>query len=251
MPVVKPTLLLDFDGTLSDPVLLFEQYASVLAAEFHGAHGGDAGEWNALTRAMLRDLTQDFADYFSANPFADHHPYMNSLYARSTQIVCERIGRPLPSDPVGFARDMQTLALRRCNAFYEGAAETVALLHAQGYSIVMASGQESFFLRAALEGAGLAHIPQGWFGPDLINCPKESARYFERIFASLQITPASAIVIDDLASAVLWAEEAGARAVQAQLANSQSREASNPHRPVLTHWGDFPSQLERMLSRSE
>lgn len=246
---MKPTLFFDFDGTLSDPVLLFEHYVSALTEEFKVAHGGSGEAWYSLTRKMLWELTQDFADYFSANPFADYHPYMNSLYARSAQAVCEHIGSALPSDPVGFARAMQAVALRKCNAFYDGAAEALALLHQEGYPIVMASGQESGFLQAALEGAGVVHIPQGWFGPDLINCAKESTRYFERIFEALQISPASAVVIDDLAPAILWAEELGAKAVQAQLANSQPREKSNPNRPVLTCWHDFPLQLERLLAK--
>ena len=110
--------------------------------------------------------------------------------------------------------------------------------------MVMASGQESEFLKAALEGAGVAHIPQGWFGPDLINCAKESTRYFERIFASLQIDPHTAIVIDDLAPATQWAEALGAKAIQAQLANSQPKDESAPHRPLLTHWRDVPQLLE-------
>ncbi len=244
---MKPTLLLDFDGTLSDPVLLFEQYVSALTEELTEAHGGEGEAWRSLTRTMLWDLTQDFANYFSANPFADYHPYMNALYTRSTQIVCEHIGRPLPNDPVRFARDMQARSLRCCNAFYEDAAEALALLHQQGYRIVMASGQESEFLQAALEGAGVGSIPQGWFGPDLINCAKESTRYFERIFDALNLSPNEAIVIDDLAPAVLWAEELGAKAVQAQLANSQPRELSTPSRPVLTSWLDFPQRLAELL----
>ncbi len=55
----------------------------------------------------------------------------------------------------------------------------------------------------------------GFFGPDLVDIPKEGPEFYMAVFKACSIRPDEAIVVDDQAMCLDWAEEAGARVVQA------------------------------------
>ena len=48
------------------------------------------------------------------------------------------------------------------------------------------------------------------YGPDLVGLPKRDAAYYRAIFADSGVDPATALVVDDSATALRWAAEANA-----------------------------------------
>jgi phosphoglycolate phosphatase-like HAD superfamily hydrolase len=237
---------LDFDGTLSDPALLFQQYVPHLVSQFQAVHGGEYEAWSDATASMLQTLTEEFQDYFLKDPVAEYNGFMEHIYGRSVALVHEAMGLEPPVDRLAFARHTQREALQRTSALYEGVTVQLEALRAEGYQFWMASGQESDFLQAALTGAGLAHLPKQWYGPDLINCAKESAEYYRRIFTEIEDTYSPVIVIDDLPAALLWAQEFGAITIQTHF-DTQSPPA-NVHgvSALMTDWNQLPHILSSL-----
>lgn len=244
---MKRTLLLDFDGTVSEPNGLLQQYVDALTGQFRQQHGGDPAVWRTTTYEMLVQLTQEFQDHFVRDPTAPYNRFMDQIYARSTEMVYRAQGFPLPPDPIAFARETQKRALEQCNATYAGVEEGLGWLLAQRYSLHMASGQESGFLQGAMQGAGLAHLPTRWYGPDLIDCAKESPEYYRRIFADLNLLPEQVVVLDDLPEAILWAQELGAKTVQAHLLSETPPVRVSPHTPIMTDWSQLPEILTTLV----
>ncbi len=241
------TILLDFDGTVSEPVELLQQYVEALTGQFRQNHGGDVEDWRAVTYDMLKTLTEEFQDYFVSQPTAPYNSYMARLYARSTEIVYASQSLPLPEDAVGFARRTQKQALQQCNATYPGVTEWLPYLLSQGHTLHMASGQESGFLQGAMQGASLEHLPTRWYGPDLIDCAKESPEYYRRIFQDLGVSPTNVVVLDDLPVALLWAQELGAKTVQAHFDPNISLTRVSGVSAVMTDWTQLPEILATLV----
>src|SRR5262249_10976942 len=115
------------------------------------------------------------------------------------------------------AAKIQFDALTACNAAFPHAESALRELHEMGVRTQTASSQESEYLLAALIGAGIESYIETKFGPDLVDCAKESPEYYCRIFKTCEIRPSQAIVVDDQPECLDWAEEAGARVIQARL----------------------------------
>ncbi len=242
----KGLILLDFDGTLSDPVLLFEQYVPHLVTQFQEVSGGEYEAWSEATTSMLQTLTEEFQDYFLKDPVAEYNGFMEHIYRRSVALVHEAMGLEPPADRLAFARNTQREALQRTSALYGGVTEQLEALRIRGFEFWMASGQESDFLQAALVGAGLAHLPKQWYGPDLINCAKESGEYYRRIFAEIGSNSSPLIVIDDLPVALVWAQEFGAVTIQTHF-DSATPPAEVPGvSAVMTDWNQLPHILSAL-----
>src|SRR5438309_602999 len=67
-----------------------------------------------------------------------------------------------------------------------------------------------------------------------------TAEFYDRIFESCEIHPSRAIVVDDQAMCLDWAEEAGTRVIQARI-RPDAPEAEFPI--VLTQLSDLPALI--------
>jgi methionine salvage enolase-phosphatase E1 len=111
----------------------------------------------------------------------------------------------------------------------------------------MASGQDSEYLRAGLQGAGLSGWADIHFGPDLINCAKESALYYVRILEQMGSNPADLLVVDDDPLALEWAMALGCKGLQTKLGQKRDTPTVIGVSGVLTDWRNAPRLAQEIL----
>jgi FMN phosphatase YigB (HAD superfamily) len=240
-------VFMDFDNTLSDSDALRKQYVQELTSILNRDFGGETGAWEAALSPALDASQARYQETFFGNPLAGYTDWLAQERVRITQEVFGAMGiTPPEGEPLGdFAKRVQFEALTCCNAALPGAEEAMRGLFEAGHRTQIASAWESEYLFAALIGAGIESYTESKFGGDLVNCAKEGSEFYQRIFAACQIRPSQAIVVDDQAICLDWAEEAGARVIQARLMPN----APEPEFPVvLTRLTDL-TQLVNSLSR--
>jgi HAD superfamily hydrolase (TIGR01509 family) len=236
-------VFLDFDETLSDMPALGRQYvgrASVfLAAEF----GGDPAEWAPEVVQTLTEMMERYTEAFAGNPLGGYVVWMEAEMGRAAgDLLRRRAVMPRQDEtPAQLAYRVQRMALSECDALFPGAVEAVRELRERGARVHLASAHQSLYLADALRGTGLEPLVETLFGPDLVDCAKEGPEYYRRVFATCGIRPDQAVVVDDQPVCLDWAEEAGARVIQACL-----RPDSVPEFPtVLRALPDLPALLDR------
>jgi len=247
--MAEPTFVfLDFDDTLSDFEEHGRQYVAELALLLAQEHGGTETEWSDAIRPALQESLHRYVERFAGNPLAGYAAWLEEERARAAASIFQRMGRPLPEgEPLAdYARRVQFDALTACNAAFPGACEGLRQLFEDGVRTQIASSQDSEYLYAALLGTGSESYTENKFGPDLVDCAKEGPEFYARIFHACRIHPSQAIVVDDQAMCLDWAEEAGARVAQARM-EPGSPPAEFP--VVLTSLFDLPALVRRLSGR--
>jgi len=237
-------VFLDFDDTLSDFAALGQRYVGALSTLLAKQFGGVPEVWVEPVGQELAAATARYEATFVGSPLAGYCAWIEQERARIALAILGTHGAALPTgfDAGTFARQMQREALLASNCTFPGAAEALTALESANLPVMMASSQESEYLSAALEGAGLDRFVGSRFGPDLVDCAKEGPEFYRRIFAACGIRASQALVVDDQPTALDWAEEAGARVVQACVKPN----AAEPEFPiVLRRLFDLPG-LVRM-----
>jgi phosphoglycolate phosphatase-like HAD superfamily hydrolase len=235
-------LFFDFDDTLSDFSLHGPQYVSELARLLSSDFGGEAEEWSSVIKPTLAESIQRYTEKFANNPLGGYNAWIEAERVRVAQEIFAGVGKSLPPDEniAEFAKRVQFDALTCCNAIFPGTDEALHDLFDRGVRMQLASSQESDYLLAALVGGGIESYTESKFGPDLIDCAKEGPEFYRRIFEVCKIRPSQAIVIDDQAMCLDWAEETGARIIQAAL----RPDSPQPEFPVVLHkMSDLPNLI--------
>jgi phosphoglycolate phosphatase-like HAD superfamily hydrolase len=241
-------VFIDFDDTLSNAQALWDQYTEELASLLSVDVGGDKAAWKTALRPAIDRSLDRYAETFRNNPLAGYTQWIDAERVRFIEEVFAETGQPLPTcDPlVEFAKRMQFDALTACNAAFPGAEEALRELFEMGVRTQMASAQESEFLLAALIGAQVESYIESKFGPDLVCCAKEGPEFYRRIFEACHVHPSQAIVVDDQPLCLDWAEEAGAKVVQARI----QPHAPEPQFPIVLHaLSDLPGLVKELSSR--
>ena len=239
-------LFVDFDNTLIDSDALRRQYVQELASILHRDFGGEIAGWEAALSPALDASQARYQATFSGNPLAGYTDWLAQERVRITQEVFGAMGVASPEgEPLGdLARRLQFEALTNCNTALPGAEEALRGLFEAGHRTQIASAWDSEFLFAALIGAGIESYTESKFGGDLVNCAKEGPEFYQRIFAACDIRPAQAIVVDDQAICLDWAEETGAKVIQARLMPN----APEPEFPlVLTRLTDLTQMVNSLI----
>ncbi len=219
-----PVLLFDFDDTLSEQSVFVLQYVRGIGETLSPRFGGNAEDWTQAAVDMLQMLEAQYVARFCPDP-TGYNAWYDTMHPAAMALVFGGMGLTVPPDAEALSRETQRIALAQCDACFEGARDVVASLHAAGYTLHLASGNDSGHLCGAIAGAKLAPCFDRLFGPDLIDCAKEGPEYYARLFRALNISPADALVIDNDPNAIGWALTVGARAVQADFL---------PHKPIET-----------------
>ena len=240
-------VFLDFDNTLSDMNEVGEQYVRELATLLSSGYGKEADDWIVALRPELSASIGRYVDKFAGDPLAGYNAWIEEERARVATAIFGRMTVPMPAGEsmAEIAKRIQFDALTSCYATLPGGEEALRELFGMGKRIHMASSQESDYLLAALIGAGLESFIETKFGPDLVDCAKEGPEFYQRIFAACEIRPSQAIVVDDQAMCLDWAQEAGARVVQAALLP----DSPEPEFPiVLRSLADLPRLIRMGLT---
>ncbi len=212
-------VFLDFDDTLCDMAEHRLQLVHELAGLLSEEYGGAEDEWAPVLAPTLAASLIGYREEFVGRPLAGFNRWITEERARVAREIFEAKGIAIPPDTdIGaLAARLQFEALTACNASFPNAEEALRELFDMGVRAQLASSQESEYLLAALIGAGIESYTESKFGPDLVDCAKEGPVYYRRILEACGIGPAQAIVVDDQPECLDWAEEAGAKVIQARL----------------------------------
>lgn len=137
--------------------------------------------------------------------------------------MCERVGVPVPADVVATVRASKAYVMERIDCAFPDAGPAVRALHARGVTLHLASGGQSYELAPYLERMGIRGLFDRLYGPDLIGTNKTSPRYYERIAEDAGVDLETAIVVDDQAEPLEWADASGFRTVHLDRAGTGSR----------------------------
>ncbi len=213
----KLHLFFDFDDTLSDFDRFGAQYVTALAGILSREMGGGAGKWHEAISPALAASIGRYLRRFLGNPLQGYNAWISEERPRVVADVFGRVGLEAPdAESAGhLAVLLQEKALRRCSALFPGADSALMELFDRRYPIYLASSQESKYLRGAMTGAPCYHQIQEFYGPDLLDCAKEGPEFYGRLFQTVGVDPRCAVVIDDQVMCLEWADELGARVIQA------------------------------------
>ena len=246
----RPTVFIDFDDTLSDPIPFFIQFARESATLFRAQFDGDLADWERAMADMMVAVHDDYLVRFVDNPTNGYLDWLQALRLRSMQSVFDTMRLPLPENAERLGIETQFAALSKCHAGFSGAEEMLAELTQQGYLLHMASGQESEYLRGGLTGLGLTHYFDRLFGPDLVDCAKEGTEYYARVFEAVGVQSSEVIVVDDYPPAIGWAVASGAKVIQVQLSPLVHHSIQPGIAALVTHLRDIPWQIARISGKS-
>ena len=210
--MARVVLFLDDGGVMNDRALRVPQWHTLVGAFFPPILGGTAEAWGAANRVM-GPLWEEYLRMYACQGVA---AYQRAYLLAWLRGMCERVGVPVPpeDESLELARRASAYVTRRVRSAFPGAVEAIRELHARGYALHTASGEDSDDLAGYLEGMGVRECFGRLYGPDLVNTLKyapEGTAYYTRIFADAGVAPVDALVVDDSPAALRWAADAGAR----------------------------------------
>ncbi len=224
------TVFLDDGGVMNDNAVRVPQWQRLVAEYLAPRLGGDPRAWAEANRIVAERVWRQFLESLERAPDAEF-AHLSREFNRSWLAgMCEIVGVDTPQDDqcIALTRETSAYVTRRVRAAYPGAVDAIRGLHGRGYALSTASGEISPELDGYLEGMGVRDLfSLPLFGPDLVNEPKNGARYYRRIFAH-GADPSAALVVDDDPHALDWAAEAGAMTVL--VSNGQSHDGR--HRAI-------------------
>ncbi|TMC20079.1 MAG: HAD family hydrolase [Chloroflexi bacterium] len=203
MALSQLTVFLDDDGVMNDNVQRTLQWQQRASEFFTSVLGGQPTTWSSANDIVSERLLANRANL--------DHGYIISWI----QGMCEFVGVAIPAEEecINLAQRAIVYITQHVNASFPGAIDAIRALYAQGYTLHTASAESSHDLTRHLKSMGVHDCFGRLYGPDLIDTFKESASYYERIFADLGIAPAHALIVDDSPHAIRWATEVGAKTV--------------------------------------
>ena len=238
-----PILFFDFDDTLSEQIPFNLQYVRAIGSVLAPRFGGDPEAWAKCAIDMLEILEAQYLARFRDDP-TNYNAWFSTMHEQAMRLVFSGMGLPIPPDAETLSQETQRLALAQCNALFPGTRETLHSLHAQGYALHTASGNDSGHLRAALAGAQIAPFFDRLYGPDLIDCAKEGPEFYARLFRHAQADPARALIIDNDPHAIGWAISVGAYAVQVDFLPYKQVPAAPGILAKITNIAQLPERIK-------
>lgn len=203
MALSQLIVFLDDDGVMNDSIQRTLQWRQHASDFFTSVLGGQPTTWRIANHVVTERLLAT-------------HTNIDHVYIVSwIQGMCEMVGIATPAEEqcLNLAHSAFVYITQHLDASFPGAIDAIRALHAQGYTLHTASAESSRDLAGHLKSMGVQDCFGRLYGPDLIDTSKESASYYERIFADLGIAPSHALIVDDNPHAISWAAEVGAKTV--------------------------------------
>ena len=247
MTASRLTIFIDDSGVMNDNSLRGHQWQRFVGEFFAPLLGGDQESWARANRAIVTDEPWlMILKKFEKQPQRGFQKYHDDYLWEWLRSMCDRIDVAFPdrAEAVSMATEAHAYITRRVHSAFPGAVEAIRKFHSGGHALHTASGSHSADLEGYLEAMGLTGLFGRLYGPDLLDKPKMSVAYYERIFADAGVEPNTALVVDDSVRFVAWAREAGAQAVLV------SKDAS-PHGEddgVVGSLAELPACVDRFLT---
>jgi FMN phosphatase YigB (HAD superfamily) len=215
-------VFLDDGGVLNDNERRAPEWRRLLGEFFAPLLGGTPEAWGNANRGVFDGIWRDWETLLARGEEAGPEGWP-AQDARWLGGMCERVGVAVPADVLGTVRASRQYVMARIDCAYPDAAPAMRAMRDRGVILHLASGGRTDELEPYLRRMGAWELIGRPYGVDLLGVSKTGPRYFERIVADSGVDPRDAIVVDDSAAVLEWADATGFRAVHLDRAGRGSR----------------------------
>lgn len=241
-------LFIDDGGVMNDNAVRAPQWQRLLGEFFSPILGSAPDAWATANRDIAPRLWAEYDETMRGRVDVAYPDYERAYSLAWLRGMCEHVGVPAPASDdacCDLARRAAAYVTPRIQSALPGAVEAIRCLHARGYRLHTASGEQSYDLEGYLRGMQVRDCFGRLYGPDLVNTLKEGPEFYSRIFADAGVAPADALVVDDSPRAVAWAAQAGAvAALVGPAPDGDVRPAL-----VIKRLAELPQTLPRLAER--
>lgn len=236
----KPVLFIDDGDVMNENERRGPQWQRLVGQFFAPLLGGTPARWAEANRVVAPRLWDAFAIAAVDRVDADYEAFARAYELAWLHDMCQEVGVPVPAaaESRALARRANAFVCPRVDAAYPGVVDAIRALHARGYQLHTASGEESSALDGYLVGMGVRECFGRLHGADLVCATKSGPTYYARVFADARVAPAAVLVVDNSPAALAWAAQIGAKTALVGPAHGD-------HEPDLRIAGlaDLPSAL--------
>ena len=240
------TIFLDDGGVMNDNAIRVPQWQQLVAEYLAPRLGGEHDRWAEANRVVAERAWDAWMERERQRPDLGYRASHDIYLKEWLTWMCDHIvvAAPQGNECLRLARDASSYFTRRVRAAYPGAVDAIRALHADGYTLMTASGEASEDLEGYLAGMGVRGcFTSRLYGPDFIDVSKLHPDYYRRIFDDARVAAGDAVVVDNEPEAVGHASAAGAATVLV----ADHRDASGGGgSPMIAALAELPALLERL-----
>ena len=209
-------IFIDNGNVLSDNARTEPQWIRLTGQYFSTRFGGSAEKWGSANQHAFTIFLDRYRAEAWGRPEMDYNAFQERELAQWIVCMFERVGLDPPplEDRLDIMLSAYEWITERVRASIPGAVEAVHELNELGCHLYTCSGASSTILRGYLRAMGVEKVFRSYYGPDLVNCPKEGPLFFWRLFEDSGVQTSKAVVVDDMPMVLKWAEECGAICIQ-------------------------------------
>lgn len=198
------------------------EWRRLLGEYFAPLLGGTPEAWGEANRVVFDGIWRDWQALLDRREDVgtDWWPAQDRRWLTG---MCEDVGVAVPADIAGTVKACRRYVMERIDCAYPDAAPAMRAMRDQGVALHLASGGRTDELEPYMRRMGVWELIGRPYGVDLLGVSKTGPRYYERIVADSGVEPSGAIVVDDSATVLEWAEATGFRAVHMDRAARGSR----------------------------
>jgi FMN phosphatase YigB (HAD superfamily) len=215
-------VFLDDGGVLNDNERRAPEWRRLLGEFFAPLLGGTPEAWGEANRVVFDGIWRDWQSLLNSGAEAgpDWWPAQDPRWLAG---MCEGVGVPVPADVDGTVKACRRHVMARIDCAYPDAAAAMQAMRDRGITLHLASGGRTDELEPYMRRMGVWELIGKPYGVDLLGVSKTGPRYYERIAEDSGVDRREAIVVDDSATVLEWADATGFRAVHMDRAERGSR----------------------------
>lgn len=224
-----------FDGDRAKP-----QWETLAGRYFSTRFGGKPEDWIRANQEAFDVFITQYQEQMWGHPEKDYNGFLQRelprLVARMFTLMKKE--PPAPEHCRPMMKSANEWINERVKAAIPGAVAAVRRLSRLGYRLYTCSGVDSSIVRAKLKAEEIDTLFLQHYGPDLINCAKEGALFYQKIFDDSGESASDSVVIDDKTMVLNWAAKTGATCIRIAAQNDDSGEYT-----AIEKFSDLPGIL--------
>lgn len=211
-----PVIFFDDGGVLNDNRLRGPQWKKLIAEFFIPQFGGSTKQWKYANEIAFANFMKNWKEKYHRRTDINYLEAWNAedVLWLTTMFELVEIPLPLPQERLSLARKAAEWITPRVQAVIPGIIAVIESLWKRQHPLYTASAGPSWHIKGTLKGMGVDKSFIDFYGPDLVQTPKEEVVFYQRMFVRSNVNPKDAIVIDDTPDLLAMAEKAGATVVQ-------------------------------------
>ena len=176
-------IFFDDGGTINDNNLRGPQWLKLIAQYFIPKFGKTEKEWHDANIFAFNRLIENFLfdnREYKEMDYRQFREHLDVNWLKDMFTYLDIIDQ-LPSNPLTFAQKSMRWIAQRVKADITGIVFVIKQLSKEGYRLYTATDGRSWEIKSYMQGLGIHNLFREFYGPDIINIPKENALYYTHI----------------------------------------------------------------------